>query len=82
MKSTNQTERNTSRPLHGLVKPLLVTIEIFGPLQLKPGFYKGRFKDGWCKRVWWLWFAVGWVRMDLHDYNRHIASGATEWKEA
>lgn len=67
--------------LKRVVRPLLLTIEICGPVQWKPGFFKGQFKDGLAKRIWWLWFAVGWVRMDLYDYNRYIASGATEWRE-
>jgi hypothetical protein len=63
------------------MKPLLLFFEISGPFQIKPGYFKVQFKDGWKRRVWWLWFAIGWVRMDLHDHNRYIASGATEWRD-
>jgi len=49
--------------------------------QWKIGKHKARFKDGYFIRYWWLCFAVAFVRMDLHDYNRHIESGATEWRK-
>lgn len=48
--------------------------------QWLPGKFKGPFRGGTFNRVWWLCFAIAWVRMDLHDYNRHIETGKTEWR--
>lgn len=48
---------------------------------LLPKYFSAPFKDGRVRRIWWLCFAVAWVRMDLHDYNRYVASGATEWRK-
>lgn len=59
---------------------MTVFIEVNNPVQLKPGYFKGQFKDQYFRRVWWLWFAIAWVKMDLYDYNRHVSSGATEWR--
>lgn len=50
-------------------------------IRWKPFSFKGRFKDGYFRRWGWLCFAIAFVRMDLHDYNRYIASGATEWRK-
>lgn len=44
------------------------------------GFFKARFKNGYFKRLWFLCFAVAWVRMDLKEYNEYVGSGATEWR--
>ena len=68
-----------------IVRPLTVLFEIdfnnYGqPFTLRPGWHKAPFRDGYFCRVWWLCFAVAWVRMPLHEYNAHIASGATEWR--
>lgn len=61
------------------MKPLLVMFEICGPFKLRPGRTVGPFKDSTMTRVWWLWFAIAWVRMDLYEHNRWIAGGNTEW---
>lgn len=74
------------RSLHRRGRPLTVFIEFDltddGPIAWRWGWHKAQFKDGYFCRFWWLFFAVAWVRMDLHDYNRHIESGATEWRGA
>jgi hypothetical protein len=67
------------------LKPITVFIEIeeFGrPFDWRGGSFKGRFKDGVFRRVWWGNWAIAWVRMDLHDYNQYVASGATEWRKS
>ncbi len=46
----------------------------------KPGYHKAHFCGGYFKRVWWMCFAVAWVRLNLHDYNRYIESGRSEWR--
>jgi hypothetical protein len=67
------------------MRPLTIFFELGGDndtaIQWKPGFFKGRFKDVYFCRVWWLCFAVGWVKMSLYSYNRHIESGETEWRK-
>jgi len=90
MESQTQSEtKDASRGRHDrLVRPLTVFFEIdfrnHGETRIQwwPGRHKARFKDGYFTRYWWLCFAISWVRMDLHDYNRHIESGATEWRGA
>jgi hypothetical protein len=62
------------------MKPLLLFIEICGPVQWRPWYFRAPFKDGVFKRIVWLWFSIGWVRTDLPDYNRHVATGVTEWR--
>ncbi len=68
------------------MKPLTIFFELnftTGPdhvCAIIPGWHDAPFKEGRFRRVWWLCFAVAWVRMDLHDYNRYVASGATEWR--
>ena len=67
------------------MKPITVFLEFDlrdhpGHSRWKPGRFRGVFKDGYFIRYYWLCFAVAWVRMDLYDYNRHVASGATEWR--
>ena len=65
--------------------PLTVIVEIdftdYGNrrIEWRPGWFKEAFRDGYFCRVWWLCFAVAWVRMPLHEYNRYIESGAAEW---
>jgi len=63
------------------MKPITLFFEFdpSGEWLWKPGRFKGWFKDGRFVRYWWLCFAVAWVRLDLHDYNRHIAAGRTGW---
>jgi hypothetical protein len=69
-----------------LMKPLTIIFEIDwadygqGPCLWKPGKFKARFSDGHFVRFWWLIFAVAFVRMSLHDYNRYVEGGNTEWR--
>ena len=63
------------------MKPITIFFEISGPCQLRPGFFSRPFKGLIrFRRAWWLWFAVAWVRMDHHEYNRWIESRNTEWR--
>lgn len=59
------------------MKPITVFIEVSFPPLWRPGY----FSSGWFKRVWWLCFAVAWVRMELHEYNAHIAKNGSHWVE-
>ncbi|MCI0393277.1 MAG: hypothetical protein MOB07_31495 [Acidobacteria bacterium] len=63
-----------------MTKGITWFLEINHPVQIKPGYFKGTFKDGYFKRAWWLWFAIGWVRLNLNEYNEWIATGNTEWR--
>lgn len=88
MTTENDRSIQEASSLHSLVRPLTVFIEFdladhgSGRIAWRWGWHKAQFKDGYFCRFWWLFFAVAWVRMDLHDYNRHIASGKTEWRGA
>ncbi len=69
------------------MKPALFLFE-FGGLSWKandylwkPFYFKGRMKNGYFRRFGWLCFSISLVYMDLFEYNRHVASGATEWKD-
>lgn len=62
------------------MKPILFMLEISKPFVWKPGYFNGPYHSGRFKRVWWGWFAIACVRMDLYEYNMHLRSGATEWK--
>lgn len=46
----------------------------------KPGYFKGVLNHGWFRRVWWGWFAIGSVTMNLYEWNRYVESGKTEWR--
>ena len=58
---------------------MLITIEISRPFQAMPGRFRAVFNNKINRRVWWLWFAVSWIDMDLKEYTDHIASGQTAW---
>ena len=69
------------------MKPLTIMFEFESEgvdagnkIQWKPRKFKGRFKDGYFIRYWWLCLAVTFVRMSLYEYNRYVGSGATEWR--
>jgi len=63
-------------------RPITIFFEISGPFQIRPGYHRGSFAFGqsYFKRIWWLWFAIAWVRMDLKSYRDYIASGLSEWE--
>lgn len=48
----------------------------------KPGYFIGPTKRGFFRRIWWGPFAVAWIiDMNLYEWNRHVASGQTEWRK-
>jgi len=43
---------------------MTLIFEASGPFQKKPGLYKSRT----MYRIWWLWFAVGLLRVSFKEF--------------
>jgi hypothetical protein len=61
--------------------PVLVFFEISGPFQWKPGLFRAPYIRSHFVRVWWMWFAIAWVREDLKSFTQAISDGRVEWSD-
>jgi hypothetical protein len=50
------------------VPAMTFVFEISGPFQWRPGYYKG----GRVVRVWWAWFALGWINCGFGQFCREV----------
>ena len=55
-------------------------LEVAGPVQWRPGFYRSRYATGWHFRVLWLWFSFGRTPLSLSEWHRQIATGRIVWR--
>lgn len=54
---------------------MYLTFEISTPFLVKPGYYKSSL----TRRVYWLWFAIGYHPMREDELHDIIRSGVTQW---
>lgn len=52
---------------------MVLIFEVTRPLH-RPGHYRGRV----MARAWWLWFAVGYLRVPFHEFAQHAYTW--EWQ--
>lgn len=58
---------------------MTIFLEADNRLNWLPGYFSAPLAGKRFRRVWWLWFAVGWVAMPLDEYGDYLRGGNAEW---